>query len=266
MPAHPGAPVERVRPGRHHQLRESTSDWAFSSTFAARPIACVRHVEGASVWPVPWKNRALFYRGRPAGAGTDPRRLEHHDRGTGRRSDPPRRLARRPWHAERRRQPDQHHHPQPRLPGHLRLLPAVGAQRRRPRQLERPLRQHLAARQRPRLDRPQPVRGRGHGGRDAPRLLRPDLPGPRRAARHHQRLRPRHRLLERVRGPRQGRCSSARPTAPPPTAASCASPCITTCLSRRDRSCPARAAGSCSDTPVPLPGDHVDFVARHRLA
>ena len=28
-------------------------------TFAARPIACVRHVEGASVWPGPWTNRAV---------------------------------------------------------------------------------------------------------------------------------------------------------------------------------------------------------------
>ena len=81
---------------------------------------------------------------------------------------------------------------------------------------------HLAARRQPRLDRPQHVRGSRHRRRDAAAVLRRAVPGARRPARHHQRLRPRHRLVEPLPQPRQDDADRLVRQRRRPTAASCA--------------------------------------------
>ena len=69
--------------------------------------------------------------------------------------------------------------------------------------VERPVRFHFAAQRRPRVGRPQYLRGPRNRRRDPAAVLRRAVPGARRAARHHQRLRLRDRLLEPLPQPRQ---------------------------------------------------------------
>ena len=93
-----------------------------------------------------------------AGARPDPRRLQHHHRRARRRCDAPRGVARHPRHSTAGGNPTNI------IIRNITFLdtydcfpqwsPTDGA----PGQLERGLRQHLAARRRSHLDRPQPVR------------------------------------------------------------------------------------------------------------
>ena len=103
-----------------------------------------------------WNARASRRRSRSRRV-YDPAGLEHHDRRPRSRRDDSRRLAGYPRHRERPQQPDQHHRPEHHLRGHVRLFPAVVADRRHARLVERLVRRDLAARQRSRLDRPQHV-------------------------------------------------------------------------------------------------------------
>ena len=74
-----------------------------------------------------------------------------------------------------------------RLRGRRRLLPRLGPDRRRDRQLELALRHCLADRRHARVGRPQHLQRRQQHRRRPAALLRPAVPGARRRARHHQR-------------------------------------------------------------------------------
>ena len=97
----------------------------------------------------------------------------------------------------------QRDHPRPDLHRRLRLLPRLGPDRRGHRQLELRLRPDLADRGDQRLGGPQHFTDGRNLDSDPADLLRPALPGARRRAGHHQRLRPGHRLLQPVPRPRQ---------------------------------------------------------------
>ena len=125
----------------------------------------------------PCRSRARRLATGAAGARAHPHRLEHHDRRPRPRRHDPRRLARHPRHGGSREQPQQHHRAQPDVPRHVRLLPGVGADRRRSRRVELAVRRDLAARHQQRLDRSQHLRGSRYCRRDAAAALRSAVPG-----------------------------------------------------------------------------------------
>ena len=169
------------------------------------------------------------------------RRLERHP---GRRRR--RREDRRRQHADPRRA--QRHRPEPDRRRRVRLLPRLGPDRHRRRQLELRLRQRLGVDVDERLGGPQHVRRRRPPALRAAGRLRPAVRDARRAARHHARLRPGDRQLQPVRRSTTRPSSSARRTPGPRTAASTASRCTTTTGSTSASGRPACGSATCTST------------------
>ena len=141
---------------------------------------------------------------RAASARADPPRLQYHDRGSRQERTSQRRVARHPRHRERC---------ESRTNIIIRNLtfqdtfdcfpqwaPTDGALGSWNAQYD----SHLVARHGPRLGRPQHLRRSRHRRRALPQLLWRALSGARRVARHHQRIRSGHRLVEPLSQSRQG--------------------------------------------------------------